>query len=70
MIDEKDLRVGEWYWAVPAYDVDDDRTFKEQSTPIPAKYLGLGKWLWPDTEGDHWPCSGLIYEHIKMPGVE
>lgn len=69
MIDDKDLMAGEWYWAVPLYDVDSDSSFAEQSRPVPAQYLGDDKWLWPDTEGDHWPCSGVVYHKIERPQV-
>lgn len=70
MIDSKDLIDGEWYWAVPLYDVDDDRSYQDQAKPVPSQYLGQGKWIWPDAEGDHWPCNGLVYAHITRPEVK
>ena len=69
MIHEDDCVKGEWYWACPIYDVDSDGNYEDQTRPVPAQYLGDGKWLWPDTEGDEWPCNGLVYSHIPRPEV-
>lgn len=64
-----ELEIGEWYWACPIFDVDDDASYKEQTAPVPAQYLGDDRWLWPGTEGGDWPCNGRVYAKIERPSV-
>ena len=57
---ESELVPGRYYWACPAYDVDDDRPYEAQTQAVPAKYLGDYRWEWIGVEGDDWPCNGIV----------